>query len=318
MVTFTEVLQARKNIRGCVEKTPLEHSRRLSRMFGADIYLKLENFRELRSFKVRGTTNFIASNREKCRENGVVAASGGSHALGVAWAAAMNNIQATIVMTERAPRNLVRIVESFGAGVEVKGQVYDDACRRAGEIAAGTGALYIDSFNDPYIIAGQGTIALEMLEEVPDLDTIICPVGGGGLLAGAALAAKTMRPECRVLGVEPENACAMYRSLAADRLVVLDNPRSIADKLVTRQTGELNFRMAKRYADAVYCVSEDQIRDAIWTFLNETSLLVEGAGAAPLALLQSGQLTAQSGKIGLVITGGNIDAKALAAIIARY
>ncbi len=315
MVTFLDVIKAQKNIQPWVQPSPLEHSRRLSGLLGTSVYLKLENFRELRSFKVRGAVNFVVSRLDECRLHGVVAASGGSHALGVAYAAAHLGIQATIVMTERAPANLKNIVASYGAQVEISGQVYDDASARAKEISQKTGALRIDSFNDPYIVAGQGTIALEIFSQLPDADMIICPVGGGGLLAGVSLTAKTISPHCQIYGVEPEQANAMYRSMAAGKLVEVDNPSSIADKLVTRHTGDLVFDIARTHTTGMYCVSEEQIQAAVRLLLHEAGLLAEGAGAAPLALLQSGQIDSARKKVVLVVTGGNIDPAVLIKIL---
>jgi threonine dehydratase len=315
MVTFLDLIQAQLNIRPWVQPSPLEHSRRLSQLLGGSVYLKLESFRELRSFKVRGAVNFMVSRLPECLEHGVVAASGGSHALGVAYAAAHLGVQATIVMTERAPANLQNIVASYGAKVEVSGQVYDDASARAKELAGITGARIIDSFNDPHIVAGQGTIALEIFSELPDADLIICPVGGGGLLAGVSLGSKTIAPACQIIGVEPEQANAMHRSLAAGHLVEVDHPASIADKLVTRHTGDLVFAIAQAHTDAVYCVTEAQIRQAVRLLLSEASLLAEGAGAAPLALLQSGPLDIEGKKVVLVVTGGNISPTVLQTIL---
>ncbi len=315
MVTFLDVVKARNNIFPYVKPTPLEHSLRLSQMLGCDVYLKLENFRELRSFKVRGATNFIVSRLPECQAHGVVAASGGSHALGVAYAARANGIPATIVMTERAPKNLQHIVASYGATVEVSGQVYDDASRRAKDISAQTGALLIDSFNDPYIIAGQGTIALEIMENLPDVNAVICPVGGGGLLAGVSLAIKSTTPGCKIFGVEPETANAMYRSFEAGHLVEVENPHSIADKLVTRSTGQLVFDLARIHTDQVFCVSDLQIQEAVFMLLNDAGLLIEGAGAAPLALLNSHQTDLSGKKVVLILTGGNIDPAVLKSIL---
>ena len=315
MVKFLDLIKARQNIHPWVQPSPLEYSRRLSQLLGASVYLKLENFRELRSFKVRGAVNFMVSRLSECRQYGVVAASGGSHALGVAFAASHLGVKATIVMTERAPANLQNIVASYGATVEVSGQVYDDASARAKEIAQKSGALIIDSFNDPHIVAGQGTIALEIFADLPETDMIICPVGGGGLLAGVSLGAKSIAPSCQIIGVEPEQANAMHRSLAAGHLVEVDNPASIADKLVTRHTGDLVFSIARPHTDAVYCVTEAQIRQAVRMLLTEASLLAEGAGAAPLALLLSNQMDIQGKKVVLVVTGGNIAPAVLQTIL---
>lgn len=318
MVTITDILAARRRIRGLVDPTPLEYSRPLSELTGVHVYLKLEMMRETRAFKVRGAVNFLEALPAAERSRGVVAASGGSHAQGVAYAAGRLGVPATIVMTERSPVNLRAICRSYGAEVIVRGQVYDDAALVAADISRETGRRLIHSYDDPYIIAGQGTVGLEIAEALPDLDAAIVPVGGGGLLGGVGCALHALCPTAKVIGVEPEQAAAMAASLKAGSLVHLADPRSLADKLVVKSVGLLNLQMAQLYVDRVVTVSEAAIGEAIYTFLNQVNLLVEGAGASALAGLSNLAAEWQGRKVALVLTGGNIEAQVLARVIEQY
>lgn len=316
MVTLDDIVRARAAIAPHVHPTPLEHSPALSRWAGAEVHLKLENLRETRAFKIRGACNFLAQMPPEARRAGVVAASGGSHAQGVAYAARRFGVPATIVMTERAPANLARICRDYGAEVLIHGQVYDDALQKAREVGGETGRTLIHSYDDPHVVAGQGTIALEILEALPQVDAIVAPVGGGGLLGGVGVAVKALKPDVRVIGVEPAQAPAMRESLRQGRLVRLDDPRSLADKLVVRSVGELNLDLARRFADDVLLVEEEEIAEAVFAFLDRANLLVEGAAAAALAAARRSPALAGR-RVALVVTGGNIDARVLAGIIER-
>ncbi len=313
--TLTDVLDAARTIAPHVGPTPLEHSAAFSRETGAEVYLKLEMMRETRAFKIRGACNFMARLTPEQRSRGVVAASGGSHAQGVAFAAQRFGVKATIVMTERAPANLRQICREYGAEVIVSGQVYEDAQETAARIAAETGAVPVHSFADPHIVAGQGTIGLEILQALPDVEAIICPVGGGGLLGGVGLVARAVNPDIRVIGVEPAGAASMTAALRAGRPVRLEQVRSIADKLVTRSTGALNLSLAQRCCDEVVLVEEAEIRRAIRDLLTTANLLAEGAAAAALAALRRKATDLAGRKVALVLTGGNIDAQVLAGVL---
>lgn len=313
--TLTDVLDAARTIAPYVTQTPLEHSPALSREAGAEVYLKLELLRETRAFKIRGACNFMARLTAEQRSRGVVAASGGSHAQGVAYAARRLGVQATIVMTERSPRNLRQICRDYGAEVIVAGQVYEDAQERAAAIAAETGAVPVHSFNDPWIIAGQGTVGLEILQALPSVDAIIVPVGGGGLLGGVGLVAKSVNPAIRVIGVEPAGAASMTAALVAGEPIRLTNVGSVADKLVTRSTGPLNLALAKAYCDDLVLVEEAAIRQGIRDLLGMANLLAEGAAAAALAALRLRAAELAGRKVALVLTGGNIEAGVLASVL---
>jgi len=315
MISIIDVLHAKKRIEPYVSTTPFEYSRILSEEFNASIYLKLESFRELRSFKIRGAVNFLVTHLAEAKKYGVVASSGGSHALGVAYASNKLGIDATIVMTERAPKNLVAMVESYGAKVIVQGLVYNDAAKIAHQLEKQENRLFVDSFNDPAIIAGQGTIGIEMLEVIPDLDLILIPVGGGGLLSGVSLVAKTLNPSIKIIGIEPTNAAAMTESLKHNSLIELENPSSIADKLVVKQVGNLTLEAAQTFVDDMVTVTEDEIKLAMYSFLEKSGLLIEGAGAVPLASIQSGKVQVENKKVGLILTGGNISPDVLAKVL---
>lgn len=316
MPQLTDVLDAARTIAPHVGETPLEYCAAVSQEVGAAVWFKPEMFRETRSFKIRGACNVIARMTPEQRSTGVVAASGGSHAQGVAYAARRFGTAATIVMTERSPHNLRQICRDYGAKVIVAGQVYDDAQERAIAIAAETGAMLIHSYDDPLIVAGQGTIGLEILRQLPDADAIIVPVGGGGLLGGVGLVAKAINPAIQVIGVEPEGAASLSAALQAGQIVRLESVRSIADKLVTRSTGVLNLALAQRYCDQVVLVSEAQIAQAIRDLLSMANLLAEGAAASALAALRLRAGALAGKKVVLVLTGGNIDPAVLAGVLA--
>lgn len=315
MPRLSDVIDATRMIGPYVEPTPLEYSPAFSREIGGHIWLKLEMMRETRAFKIRGACNRMARLSAQERERGVVAASGGSHAQGVAFAAARLGIRAMIVMTERSPVSLRAICRDYGAEVIVAGQVYEDAQERAVAIARESGAILIHSFDDPYIIAGQGTIGLEILHRLPYADLLICPVGGGGLLAGVGLVAKSIQPSIQVIGVEPEGAASMTAALQAGRPVRLEQVGSLADKLVTRSTGELNLLMAQHYCDKVVLVSEQEIAQAMRDLLTTANLLTEGAGAAALAAARKLAPELAGKQVALVLTGGNVDAGVLASVL---
>lgn len=314
-LSLTDILAAARTIVPHVSPTPLEFSYPFSQETGAEVFLKLEMMRETRAFKIRGACNFMARLSPQERQRGVVAASGGSHAAGVAYAARKFGIPATIVMTERSPANLRQICRDYGASVIVSGQVYDDAQERATAIAEATGAVPVHSFNDPYIIAGQGTIGLEILQSLPDVDAIIVPIGGGGLLGGVGLAAKSLNPAVRIIGVEPAGAASMTAALRAGRPERLENVRSVADKLVTRAVGDLNLRLAQQYCDETVLVEESEIRQAMRDLLAVSNLLAEGAAAASLAALRRKAADLRGQKAALILTGGNIDTAVLAEVL---
>jgi threonine dehydratase len=314
-LAFTEILEARRAIAAYLRPTPLEYAPTLSAACGAQVYLKLECFQATRAFKVRGALNKLAHLTLEERDKGVIAASGGNHALGVAWAAARLGIKATVVIMEQAPESLAALCRGYGAKVLIEGKVFEEALETAERLAALTGQLLIHAYDDPFIIAGQGTVGLEVLQDLPEADAVIVPTGGGGLLAGIALACKTLKPNIEVIGVQPEAAPAMTRSLAEGRVLTLPPPTTIAEKLAVQHVGQLTFSIAQRYVDRMVLVSEEEVREAIRDLLARADLLTEGAAAVTWAALQSGKLELPGKRVVLIISGGNISLDRLRAIL---
>jgi threonine dehydratase len=317
MVTIADVEAARLVVDRHLRRSPLEHSPWLSRSLGCEIHLKLENARPTRSFKVRGALNRIAALDVDARRRGVVAASGGNHAQGVAYAAYVLGTSATVVMPEAVAPAIAEVCRAYGARVLLRGQIYDDTLALAHEIERDEGRTFVHPYEDPLVIAGQGTIGLEILEDLPDVETVLVPAGGGGVLCGIALAVKERASGAvRVIGVEPEGADNVARSVAAGAPVSLEAPRSIAERLVARSTGRLNVELARRYVDGFVTVSDDAIGRAVYEHFDRLSLLVEPSGAATLAALRSGAVAAR-GRMVLLVSGGNVPAPTLARILSE-
>ena len=311
--TIADVIAARQVVDRYLPRAPLERSPLLSADLGADIHLKIETFKPTRTFKVRGALNKIASLDDAARRRGVVAASAGSHAQGVAFAASALGARATVVMPRGVSDTIVRVCRAYGAEVLLEGDVYDDTLALAHRIEREQGKTFVHPYADPLIVAGQGTVGLEILEDLPDVELVIVAVGGGGLITGIALALRSALPAVRIVGVEPEGADAVGRSVRAGRPVVLEHPQSIADKLVAKSTEMLNVDLATRYVDEFVTVSDRELERASYEYLDALSLLVEPSGAAPLAAVRAGKVDPRGRKTVLVVSGGN----ATAALIAR-
>jgi threonine dehydratase len=276
-------------------------------MTGCSVYLKLENLQKTGAFKIRGAYNKVASLTEVERAGGVVTASAGNHAQGVSLVACKYNIPSTVVMPVSAPETKVKATEGYGSRVILEGKNYDESYAKAQQISKQTGATFVHAFNDPWVIAGQGTVGLELLRDRPDLDAIIVPVGGGGLISGIAIAAKAINPHIKVIGVQPEGANSGYLSWKRKKMQSISSPLSIADGLSVKQPGSIPFHMIKDDVDEFVTVTDQQIQEAIFLLLERSKMLVEGAGAASLAALLSGKLTLQQKKVALVVSGGNVD-----------
>jgi threonine dehydratase len=311
--TIADVIAAREVVNRYLPRAPLERSPLLSADLGADIHLKIETFKPTRTFKVRGALNKIASLDDAARRRGVVAASAGSHAQGVAFAASALGARATVVMPRGVSDTIVRVCQAYGAEVLLEGDVYDDTLALAHRIEREQGKTFVHPYADPLIIAGQGTIGLEILEDLPDVELVIVAVGGGGLITGIALALHNSRPGVRIVGVEPEGADAVGRSVRAGHPIVLEHPQSVADKLVAKSTEDLNVELATRYVDEFVTVSDHELERASYEYLESLSLLVEPSGAAPLAAVRAGKIDRRGRGTVLVVSGGN----ATAALIAR-
>ncbi len=311
------VRRARAVVGAVAYSTPLLRSDALSQLTGSNVFLKAENLQRTGSFKVRGAYYKIASLRPSERARGVVAASAGNHAQGVALAANRAGIPATIVMPKNAPENKIHSTQSFGARVVLHGQRFEEAHARAQEIRRETGAVFVHPFDDWRVIEGQGTLALEILEELPDCDVLLAPVGGGGLIAGVALAARGIKPALRVVGVQASGAAAVADSLKAGRVCSLASTSTIADGIRVARPGHLSFSLIQRLVDDIVRVDEEAIRRAIAFAMERSRLIVEGAGAVTLAALMSRTVRFPPGTtVALVVSGGNIDPALLSEAIA--
>lgn len=314
-VTVDDVRRAREAIRPYLDPTPLQQVPLLSAELGCEIHLKLELVQPCRVYKVRGAVAKLATLDDAARRRGVVCASAGSHAQAVAWAGWRLGVPATVVMPRTASPAIARTCRSFGATVLLEGDVYDDSAVVAREIERRDGRAYVHPFADPVVVAGQGTIGLEILEQLPRAEAILAGVGGGGLVSGIATAVKGAGWRGAVYGIEPEGADAVSRSLEAGRIVALERPGSMADKLVARTTDPLTFELLRRHVDGMVRVSEEAIADAVFRFLDALSLLAEPSGAVGLAALRSGRLDLRGRTVVLVVSGGNIPAALLARIL---
>jgi threonine dehydratase len=312
-----DLVAARTVVDRYLPRAPLERSPLLSVDLNAEIYLKIETFKPTRTFKVRGALNKIASLDDASRRRGVVAASAGSHAQGVAFAASALGAPATVVMPRGVSETIVRVCRAYGAEVLLEGDVYDDTLALAQRIEREQGKTLVHPYADPLVIAGQGTIGLEILDELPGVELVIVAVGGGGLITGIALALRSSLPEVEIVGVEPEGADAVGRSVQAGHPVVLDHPQSIADKLVAKSTEALNVALATRYVERFVTVSDDDLERACYEYLESLSLLVEPSGAAPLAAVRAGKVDPRGRRTVLVVSGGNATPALIARILAQ-
>ncbi|OIJ91153.1 threonine ammonia-lyase [Streptomyces colonosanans] len=305
-VTLDDVRGAQKMLSGVARVTAMEGSRYLSRLVGAPVHFKCENLQRTGSFKLRGAYVRIAGLLPEERAAGVVAASAGNHAQGVALASSLLGVHATVFMPTSAPLPKISATREYGAEVRLHGQVVDETLAAAQEYAAGTGAVFIHPFDHPDIIAGQGTVGLEILEQCPEVRTIIVGVGGGGLVAGIATAVKALRPDVRVVGVQAEGAAAYPPSLAAGRPVPVRHPATMADGIRVGQPGDVPFGIVRDLVDEVRTVSEDNLSSALLLCLERAKLVVEPAGASSVAALLR-EPDAFEGPVVAVLSGGNVD-----------
>lgn len=314
-ITLADIYAARECLKGVIHRTDLVPNTTLSEITGSDVYLKLENLQKTGSFKIRGAFNKICNLSSVEKQAGVIASSAGNHAQGVALAASTYGIRSTIVMPTCAPLAKITATKSYGAEVILHGSVYDDAYAKAMEIQKETGATFIHPFDDPYVIAGQGTIALEILDELPNVDAILIPIGGGGIVAGIAIAAKAIKPSVKIIGVEPANAASMKESSQAGSIITLSSASTIADGIAVKTPGALTYDIVREYVDEFVTVEEDEIANAILVLMERCKLIAEGAGAAPVAALLNGKVNLPGQKLAAVISGGNIDVNMLSRIV---
>ena len=304
-------------LEGVVKRTPLVRSKLLSERTGGAVYLKLENLQNAGSFKLRGAYNTIRQLTSDERARGVVCASAGNHAQGVAWAAAKMGVPATVFMPRFAPPAKIQATRGYGAEVVLEGTIYDDAYEAARRRAETHGTPFIHAFDDARVIAGQGTLGLELVRELPDLDVVLCPVGGGGLIAGVAAAVKHHRPGAEVVGVEAEGAQSMKRSLEEGRIVPMTSMATIADGIAVKVPGSVTFPLVQRLVERVVTVGDEETAYALYLLLQRGKLLAEPAGAVGLAALLTGALDVAGRTAVVVVSGGNIDPALLTQIIER-
>jgi threonine dehydratase len=310
MITLSDIEQAQKTIAPYAKQTPLMHSRFLSELCSTDVFLKLENQQLTNSFKIRGVINKLLSLSAEEKARGVVTASAGNHGQAVAYGAQKLGFQAKIVVPKHAPQVKVEGIKQFGAELLPYGETYDEAERKAKELAAQEGKLYISPYNDERIAAGHGTVGLEILKELPSVDVVIVPVGGGGLIGGIAIAVKSQKPTVRVIGVQSTASPVMYESLKAGRIVPAHRHEryTIAEGLVgALEKGSITFSIAQQYVDEVSLVREELIRQAVYLLWKNEKEVVEGSGAAGVALLLENKDSFAGQTVSVVISGGNID-----------
>ena len=317
MLDLAAIEAARARLAGTIHETPCAFSQRLSELTGTRCFVKLENLHVTGSFKERGAANLLLQLDPAERARGVVAASAGNHGLAVAFHADRLGIAATIVMPVWAPLIKVTSARRYKVEVSLHGGTVDEAYARALAVAAERAQVFVHPFDDPRVIAGQGTLGLELLDQRPDVDAVVVPVGGGGLIAGVASAIKVRRPGVRIIGVEAEAIAAMRAALAAGHRVTLPAAPTIADGIAVREVGEHTLAVAARLVDEVVTVSEEELANAILLLLEIEKTVVEGAGAAPLAALVNRNLGLAGAQVVLVLSGGNIDVTMLSRIIER-
>ncbi|MBZ6207982.1 threonine ammonia-lyase [Streptomyces olivaceus] len=305
-VTLDDVRGAQKMLSGVARVTAMEGSRHLSRMVGSPVHLKCENLQRTGSFKLRGAYVRIAGLLPEQRAAGVVAASAGNHAQGVALASSLLGVRSTVFMPKGAPLPKVSATREYGAEVRLHGQVVDETLAAAQEYAERSGAVFIHPFDHPDVIAGQGTVGLEILEQCSEVRTVVVGIGGGGLVAGIAVAVKALRPDVRIVGVQAEGAAAYPPSLAAGRPVAVENPVTMADGIKVGRPGDVPFGIVGELVDEVRTVSEDELSTALLLCLERAKLVVEPAGASPVAALLSAPETF-AGPVVAVLSGGNVD-----------
>ncbi len=310
-----EIERAAQRLEGTIHRTPIELSKTFSDMSGGSVYLKYENQQKTGSFKIRGASNKIAAMVERGEIKSAVASSAGNHAQGVAYASHVHNIPATIVMPKSTPIAKVSATEGYGAKVVLYGDCYDDAYAKAMEIQEKEGSTFLHPFDDYEVMAGQGTIGIEILQDLPTVDMVIVPAGGGGLLAGVATCIKQINPRVKIIGVQAEGAPAIAESFHQKKRIVTETSATIADGIAVKAPGEHTMEIINKYADDIITVSDAQISEAILLLLERTKQVVEPAGATPLAAVLNDKVDIAGKKVVCVMSGGNIDVSFIHRII---
>lgn len=315
MVTLDKIYHAAFILKQVARKTDMIHAPNLSK--GFSMYLKTENLQLTGSFKLRGAYYKISQLNEEQRKAGIIACSAGNHAQGVALAASRNGIKSIVCMPDGAPISKVEATKALGAEVCLVKGAYDDAYNYACQLQKESGMTFIHPFNDDEVISGQGTIGLEILDQLADVDAVICPIGGGGLISGVAYAIKNLQPNVKVYGVQAENAPSMFNSIAQGEPITLDTAQTFADGIAVKHPGDMTFDLVQKYVDQVVTVSEDEIAAAILALIEKQKLIAEGAGAVSVAAAMFGKLPIEGKKVCCIISGGNIDVNILSRVITR-
>ena len=315
MLNIETIYDAAKVLGEVARKTDLILSKTL--LEGHEVYLKSENLQLTGSFKLRGAYYKISKLNEEQRKKGIIACSAGNHAQGVALAAQKNNIKATIFIPATAPISKVEATRKYGADIKLIDGVYDDAYKAACEFQKETNGEFIHPFNDEDVIAGQGTIGLELIQQLPDIDAVIVPIGGGGLISGVAYAIKHLKPSCKVYGVQAQGAGSMYKSYKENKIIELPTVNTFADGTAVKRPGELTFDMCQQYVDDIVTVSDDEVASAILALMERQKLVAEGAGALSVAAAMFGRLPIENLKTACIVSGGNIDVNILSRVINR-
>lgn len=316
MLSLDRVYKASTVLKEIIRETDLIAAPKLHQ--GCNVYLKTENLQVTGSFKIRGSYFKISQLTEEEKQKGVIACSAGNHAQGVALAATKNGIKSIICLPDGAPISKVEATKRYGAEVCLVKGVYDDAYNKALELKDEKGLTFIHPFNDPDVIAGQGTIGLEILNQLPNVDVVVVPIGGGGLISGIAYTIKQLKPNCKVYGVQAAGAPSMEHSIADGEIETLDTVNTIADGIAVKTPGSLTYDICNKYVDGIVTVSDDEIALAILTLLEQQKLIAEGAGAVPVAAVMNGKIPDIDGKnVVCVVSGGNIDVTILSRVIER-
>lgn len=315
MLTLETIYQAAFALKDVIRNTELIHAPTINP--DVDVYIKPENLQVTGSFKVRGSAFKISQLSDEEKKKGVIACSAGNHAQGVALAATKNGIKSIICLPEGAPISKVEATRKYGAEIEMVKGVYDDAYHRALQLRDEKGLVFIHPFDDESVIAGQGTIGLEILQENPNVEAVVVPVGGGGLISGVAYAIKTLRPDVKVYGVQAEGAPSMVNSLDEDRILTLPKVSTIADGIAVKEPGEHTFEYCKKYVDEIVTVSEDEVSAAILKLIEQQKLTAEGAGAVSVAAVMFDKVPVKGKNTVCIVSGGNIDVTILSRVISR-
>lgn len=315
-VTLKMVQEAQERLAGVAQKTGLSYTNSVSHLSNSQVWLKLENLQRTGSFKLRGAYNKVAALSDEERSKGVIAASAGNHAQGVALAASVYGCQSTICMPKHAPLTKVAATKGYGADVVLYGDLFDDAYAKACELKDKYGYTFVHPFNDPLVIAGQGTIALEIFDQMPDTDAIVVPIGGGGLISGIAVAAKSINPKIKIIGVQTENMPSMQKSIDNGKITTVAGKASLADGITVATPGDLTYEIVKEYVDDIVTVDETEIAGAILWLMERNKTIAEGAGACPVAALMNEKITGlRNKKVAAMVSGGNIDVNRMTRII---